>query len=101
MKRVLAGLVMVAFAAAPALAEDKKAPAPAPAKAEKAAEPAKCVKKTIGKGLERKTVCVFEQDVTVTASNKPAVLIVPTDGRRVTGRPKSDNRLDGLSHTLH
>lgn len=99
MKRVLAGLVMVAFAAAPVLAEDKK-PAAA-AKTEKAAEPAKCVKKTIGKGLERKTVCVFEQDVTVTASNKPAVLIVPTDGRKVTGRPKSDSRLDGLSHTLH
>jgi hypothetical protein len=95
MKRALAALVTLAFAASPALAEDNKAPAPAKA------EPAKCVMKTVGKGLERKAVCVFEAPVTVTASNKPNVLIVPTDGRKVVGRPKSGNRLDGLSHTLH
>ncbi|MBX3155598.1 MAG: hypothetical protein KF773_06345 [Deltaproteobacteria bacterium] len=88
---IVLGLVFVG----PAAADDKPAPAPQP-KSEA------CPKKVfVGKGLDRKAVCVIEAPVVVkAAAPKPQVTIVPTDGRAVTGRPKSDDRLRGLGpHT--
>ena len=68
------------------------------------AEPAKkaaCKMKFVGKGLDRKAVCEFEAPVVVRQeAPKPNVVYVNTGGKRVTGRPKSGDRLDGLSHTL-
>jgi hypothetical protein len=81
--------------ATPAFADDKpKAEKPAPAAATK---PAACKKKVVGKGLDRKVVCVFEDDIVVGAkAPKPAVVIAPADGRRVVGRPKQTDPLTGL-----
>jgi hypothetical protein len=45
-------------------------------------------------------VCVIEEPVVVRTSAKPAVVVVPQDPRGLVGRPKSNDRLDGLSHQL-
>ena len=73
-------------------ADDKAAKAP------EAPAAAPCPKKVfVGKGLERKAVCVIETPVVVkAAAPKPAVTIVANDGKKVTGRPKSEDRLKGL-----
>jgi len=85
MRIVLACLLLVGTAAAD----------PAPKKAA-------CKMKFEGKGLDRKAVCVFEAPVVVNGTApKPNVVIVHDGGKKVTGRPKSSDRLDGLSHTLH
>jgi hypothetical protein len=85
--------------AAPAFADaPKKSPAkpPAAAKAQPAPKPA-CKRRIVGKGLERKVVCVFEQELVITSGPpKPAVVIAPIDGRKVTGRPKLTDPLAGL-----
>ncbi len=62
-------------------------------------KPATCKKVVVGKGLERHMTCVIEAPVVVTPP-KPGVLVVPVDGRKVVGRPKSDDRLSGLNHQL-
>ncbi len=63
---------------------------------------AQCKMHFVGKGLDRKAVCEIEAPVVVKQeAPKPNVVIVHQDGKRVVGRPKSDDRLDGLSHTLH
>ncbi len=62
---------------------------------------ATCKHKVVGKGLDRHSVCEIDAEVTVTASNKPSVVVVPRDPRNVVGRPRSGDRLDGLSHQLH
>ena len=62
----------------------------------------KCHKVWEGKGLERHAVCEVKQDVIVKSGTpKPNVTYVTQDGKTVTGRPKSPDRLSGLSHTLH
>jgi hypothetical protein len=94
-------LLVVALLAGPALADPKPA-APPPAKAAPA-KAAPCKKTVVGRGLDRKVLCVQEAsgELTVTATQaKPNVVIVPRDGKAVTGRPKSDDRLKGLSPRL-
>jgi hypothetical protein len=63
----------------------------------KPAEPlTKC--KRVGKGAERKILCEVQAPIIVKAKPpKPAVAVVARDGRAVTGRPKSEDRLQGLS----
>lgn len=62
----------------------------------------KCHKVWVGKGLERHAVCQVTQDVVVKSGTpKPNVTYVTRDGKTVTGRPKTPDRLSGLSHTLH
>jgi hypothetical protein len=92
--RALAIVLGIVFVG-PAAADNKPTPAQP-----KAAEV--CPKKIfVGKGLERKAVCVVETPLVVKAAPpKPQVTIVPNDGRAVTGRPKNDDRLRGLGpHT--
>lgn len=81
-----------AIAAALALATTAAAdPKPAPE-----AKPL-CKRKVVGKGLERKVVCVFDAPIVIPASApKPKVVIAPADGRKVVGRPKSSDPLVGL-----
>jgi hypothetical protein len=56
-----------------------------------------CKRKVMGKGLDRKVVCVFEEPIVIPASApKPKVVIAPADGRKVVGRPKSSDPLVGL-----
>jgi len=68
-----------------------------PAPADKPAEPqTKC--RRVGKGAERKIECEVTKPIIVKAKPpKPAVAVVARDGRAVTGRPKSEDRLKGLS----
>ncbi len=63
--------------------------------------PAKCKKVVVGKGLERRVTCEIQAPIVVgTTAPKPGVLIVPHDGRNVTGRPTTCDRFSGLSHQL-
>ena len=81
--------LLVALLAVPAFADDKPKQ-PAPAKQT-------CKMKFVGKGLERKAVCVFEDPIVIPAKPpKPAVVIAPVDGRKVVGRPKQTDPLTGL-----
>lgn len=58
-----------------------------------------CKRVVVGRGLDRKVVCEVTAPVIVKQeAPKPAVLIVNKGGRDVTGRPKSSDRLSGLSH---
>ena len=68
-----------------------------PTPADKPAEPqTKC--RRVGKGAERKIECEVTKPIIVKAKPpKPAVAVVTRDGRAVTGRPKSEDRLKGLS----
>jgi hypothetical protein len=64
-------------------------------------QPTTCKKVVVGKGLDRHVVCQIEGPVVVaTPLPKPGVIVVPNDGKKVTGRPKSGDRLNGLSHQL-
>jgi hypothetical protein len=55
-------------------------------------------KRVVSGGLERKVTWVCETPVVVQSGpSKPKVVYVTRDGRNVTGRPKSGDRLDGLS----
>ena len=94
-------LALVLFlVAAPAAADSTSKPVPAPAATETkaVAKPDSCKKVVVGRGLERKVVCeiVAPIDVKETAP-KPNVVIVHQSPRAVVGRPKSENRLNGLS----
>lgn len=79
-KLVIAGVLAVASIAA---ADGKQAERP----------------KTTCKKVDKKMTCTIEAPVTVSAP-KPNVMIVPEDGRKTVGRPKSGDRLSGLSHQL-
>ncbi len=58
-----------------------------------------CKRVVVGRGLDRKVVCEVTAPVIVNQSApKPAVLIVNKGGRDVVGRPRSGDRLQGLSH---
>ena len=61
--------------------------------------PAKCKRSKI----DRHVTCEITAPIIVgTTAPKPGVLIVHSDdGKKVTGRPKSDDRFGGLSHQLH
>jgi len=93
--RSLAILVVLGCAAGSALADPAPA-APAPAK------PATCKRTVVGKGLDRHTVCRFDEPVIVkVAAPAPQVAVIHVDPRGLIGRPRSGDRLDGLSHALH
>jgi hypothetical protein len=104
--RSLLALVAVAFAthaaaAGPATGTKPAKPARSPA-ASTAAAPSPCKRVVVGRGLDRHVVCEFTAPVVVKADvPKPKVVIVPRDGRSVTGPPRSEDRLVGLSHHLN
>lgn len=88
--------------ASPAAADSTAKPTSVPAKVQpetKApAKPAPCKKVVVGRGLERRVVCEIAAPIDVTAAApKPNVVIVHQSPRAVVGRPKSENRLNGLS----
>ncbi len=86
-------LLVLVLLAGPAAADPKPAAATASPK---------CHRVWVGKGLERHAVCELKDEVVVKSGTpKPNVVVVNHDGKTVTGRPKSDDRLRGLSHTLH
>jgi hypothetical protein len=95
----------IAFAlllvAGPASAETKPAAKTAKPEAKMATKPEAgkpVCKRVVTGGLERKVTWVCEAPVVVKSSpSKPKVVYVTRDGRNVTGRPKSGDRLDGLS----
>jgi len=101
MRAIVLALVL---AAGPAAADATK-PAAKPTEAAKptAARPTDaskpvCKRTVVGRGLERKVVCVYEAPIVVSSSpSKPKVVYITRDGRNVTGRPKSGDRLEGLS----
>jgi len=108
MTRALA-LVMF-LVAAPAMADStpstpSKHAAPTrnlPAKAEAPVAAKGCKKTVIGRGLDRKVVCVIETEIDVNAgAPKPNVVIVHQSPRHVVGRPKSESRLKGLPQRLN
>ena len=88
------------LAAGPAAAEPTK-PTSSKREVTKPAPPAAkptCKRTVVGRGLDRKVVCTFETEIVVTSQpSKPKVVYVTRDGRNVTGRPKSGDRLEGLS----
>ena len=95
MRAVIALALMLV--AAPAVAETKPAAKPA---AKVAAKPV-CKRVVQGRGLERKVVWQCDAPVVVSSSPaKPKVVYITRGGRSVTGRPKSADRLDGLSRRL-
>lgn len=56
-----------------------------------------CKRVVVGRGLDRKVYCEISAPVVVKQKPpKPAVVVAPRDGRAVTGRPKSEDRLKGL-----
>ncbi len=58
-----------------------------------------CKRVIVGRGLDRKVVCELAAPVLVKeTAPRPAVLIVNKGGRDVVGRPRSSDRLQGLSH---
>ena len=90
--------LVAAPAAADSTTSTKPAKAPAAVTAIAPAKPTACKKVVVGKGLERRVICVIETEIDVTTSTpKPQVVIVHQSPRHVVGRPKSENRLNGLS----
>jgi hypothetical protein len=117
--RCLAALAALTLAAVPALADPKAKPALADPKAKPAladpkakpaavkldeleaagpAKPATCKRRVVGRGLDRKVICEFEEPIVVGVEpSKPKVIIAPVDPRRVVGRPKQTDPFAGLS----
>ena len=88
---LLAVLVLGATFVAPAASAETKPAATATQSKE-------CKKVIVGKGADKKLVCEIQTEITVgEKAPKPAVLIVNKGGREVVGRPKSGDRLQGLS----
>lgn len=96
MTRALALLLLLL--AAPAAADSTTKPAPPAPETKAAAKPTECKKVVVGRGLERRVVCEIATPVTVkTDAPRPNVIIVHQSPRAVVGRPRSENRLNGLS----
>lgn len=93
-------LLALTLAAGTATANPKAKPAaPAPARAATASAETRptCVRRIVGRGLDRKVVCEFEAPIVVGASApKPKVLIVQGDGKQIVGRPKLTDPFAGL-----
>ena len=89
--RLLASIVAIGFATAAAAD-----PKPQPVAKTEEAKPA-CKPKYVGKGLERKVVCVFEKDIVIHGEPpKPKVIYVSDGGKKVTGRPRTADPFNGL-----
>ncbi len=57
-----------------------------------------CTRKVVGRGLERRVVCELAAPIIVKQdAPRPNVMIIDHGGRAVVGRPRSDDRLSGLS----
>jgi hypothetical protein len=93
--RTLAALAVLVLGAGLAAADSK----PEPARSEATTtQSAGCKRVVIGRGLDRKVVCEVTAPVIVRQdAPKPNVIIVNRGGKNVTGRPKSEDRLNGLS----
>jgi len=105
MTRALALVLFLAAAPAAADSTTKRKPAPVAAAAQPetkaAAKPDACKKVVVGRGLQRKVICEITSEIDVNAAApKPNVVIVHQSPRAVVGRPKSENRLQGLSQRL-
>ena len=100
-------LAAVLGLAAPVAADSTPPPKPTAAKLETKpaeAKPATCKRRFVGKGLDRHVVCEFEEPIVIPAeAPKPKVVIVPANGRKIVGRPRTTDPLVGLdrrrSHT--
>jgi hypothetical protein len=100
-------LALIAVLLVPTLAAADPAPkAKPPAKVEAAAKtdaadpakPATCKRRVVGRGLDRKVICEFEEPIVVGVEpSKPKVIIAPGDPRKVVGRPKQTDPFAGLS----
>lgn len=83
----------------PARPVSPRAAKPKPKAAPRQAAP--CKRVVVGRGRARKVVCEYTAPLVIkTEAPRPRVLIVPRDGRSVTGRPRSGDRLEGLSPRL-
>jgi hypothetical protein len=92
--RCIAALAALALAAVPAFAEPTAKPAAAKVDEPK---PATCKRKVVGRGLDRKVICVFEDPIVIGVEpSKPKVIIAPGDPRKVVGRPKQTDPFAGL-----
>jgi hypothetical protein len=99
--RFLAALVVLSFGVSPVIADGKRTAQPRAKRTTATAAPAPCKRVVVGRGLDRKVVCEFTAPVVVkTGAPTPKVMIVPRDGRNVVGRPRSEDRLHGLSPRL-
>lgn len=99
MTRALA--IVLFLVAAPAAADPTTTSTPARAvqpETKAAAKPDPCKKVVVGRGLQRRVVCEIAAPIDVKeTAPKPNVVLVHQSPRAVVGRPKSENRLNGLS----
>jgi predicted secreted protein len=92
--RTFAALAVLVLGAGLAAADPK----PEPKSEATTTQSAGCKRVVVGRGLDRKVICQVEAPVIVhQEAPKPNVIIVNRGGRNVTGRPKSEDRLNGLS----
>ncbi|MGE0871740.1 MAG: hypothetical protein AB7P03_24490 [Kofleriaceae bacterium] len=99
----IAAVVLATLIATPAAADRAKSTKPRPTKSAPtaAADHKACKRVVVGRGLDRRVVCELTSDVVVTSrAPQPQVQIAPRDGRSVVGRPRSEDRLNGLSRRL-
>lgn len=93
MTRIVRVLVALALVAAPVAADPSRHAAPA--------RPATCKRVAPARGVDRKPTCEIEASIVVKGEPpRPGVIVVPRDGKTVVGRPRSGDRLAGLSHQL-
>ena len=91
-------MAALTLAAGTATANPKAKPTGSVSAAEATEAKPTCVRRVVGRGLDRKVVCEFEAPIIVGASApKPKVLIVPSDGKQIVGRPKLTDPFAGLS----
>ena len=93
--RTLAALAVLVLGTGLAAADQK----PEPAKSEATTtQSAGCKRVVVGRGLDRKVICEITAPIVLhQEAPKPNVIIVNRGGKVVTGRPKSEDRLNGLS----
>lgn len=98
---MLRALTALLLATGVAAADPAPAPAPAPAKPPAAHAATTCKRVVVGRGLDRHVVCEISAPVVVKQqAPAPKVLIIQEGGKKVTGRPRSPDRLSGLSRRL-
>lgn len=96
--RWLATLATFGIAMGAAVADPR--PAGKPAGKAEVTEKAGCKRRVVGRGLDRKVVCELAPVIVKSDAPKPNVVIVPHDGKNVTGRPRSTDPFVGLDRRL-